>query len=45
MNSSLVKLASLLNDSHAYVKLSALKSLGLITEEVAEVILGHEKCL
>ena len=36
---------SLLNDSHPYVKLSALKSLGLITEEVPDVFLKHEKCL
>lgn len=45
VNSSLLKLVTLLNDQHIYVQLSALKSLGLITEEVPEVFLKHEKCL
>lgn len=41
----MLELANLLNDSSVYVQLSALKSLSLITEEVPEVVLKHEKCL
>lgn len=45
VNSSLLELVALLNDSNICVKLSAIKSLVLISEEVSEVILQHDKVL
>lgn len=42
---SLLELVALVNDANNYVKLSAVKSLSLISEEVPEVIYKHEKFL
>lgn len=38
---SLLELVSLINDNQPFVKLSAVKSLNLISEEVPGVILHH----
>lgn len=43
VNNSLLELVSLLNDSVQYVQLSAIKSLCLISEEVPDVIMRHDK--
>jgi len=45
VNMSLLELVALVNDANNYVKLSAVKSLSLISEEVPEVIYKHEKFL